>query len=153
MLKEGEEKIAKYWGKFKVKKVARLVNPVKCYSNEIGDAFFNPTLVKIEWEHSPSEDKNEFWFPYWISIGGKEKYGQKLGKLREEDNMSYLRLLHFVRNDREWLYISLHKFYNKNRNLLKTVALRIKGNLTPSSPPVETPLRFCNKIKGFIIYN
>ncbi len=76
MLKEGEEKIAKYWGKFKVKKVARLVNPVKCYSNEIGDAFFNPTLVKIEWEHSPSEDKNEFWSPYWISIRGKERYGQ-----------------------------------------------------------------------------
>jgi len=51
--------------------------------------------------------------------------------------MSYLRLLHFVRNDRGWLYILLHKFYNKKRNLLKTVALRVKGNLTPSSPPVK----------------
>ena len=50
--------------------------------------------------------------------------------------MSYLRLLHFVRNDREWLYIPLHKFYNKKRNLLKTVALRVRA---PSSPPKFAP--------------
>ena len=37
---------------------------------------FNPTLVKIEWEKPPSRDKNEFWFPYWMTIGVKEKYGQ-----------------------------------------------------------------------------
>ena len=51
--------------------------------------------------------------------------------------MSYLRLLRFARNDRDKkvLYISLHKLYNKKRNLLKTVALWAKGNLTPSSPP------------------
>lgn len=35
-----------------------------------------PTLVKIDWETSPSSDKNEFWFPYWVKIKGKEKYGQ-----------------------------------------------------------------------------
>jgi len=34
--------------------------------------------------------------------------------------------------DREELYISLYKLYNKKRNLLKTVALRVKGNLIPS---------------------
>ena len=76
MIKEGDEKAAKYWGKFRVKKVARLKNSVKCYSHEIGEALFNPTLVKIEWEHAPSEDKHEFWFPYWISVRGKERYGQ-----------------------------------------------------------------------------
>ena len=43
------------------------------------------------------------------------------------------------------LYISLHKFYKKKRNLLKTVALRVKGNLTPSSPPVA---RHCEPRRG-----
>jgi hypothetical protein len=76
MIKEGDEKAAKYWGKFKVKKVAHLMSPVKCYSHEIGEALFNPTLVKIEWENAPSEDRHEFWFPYWISVKGKERYGQ-----------------------------------------------------------------------------
>ena len=28
------------------------------------------------WEKHPSLDKNEFWFPYWMVVGGKEKYGQ-----------------------------------------------------------------------------
>jgi len=42
----------------------------------MGEALFNPTLVKIEWEKPPSEEKHEFWFPYWISIKGREKYGQ-----------------------------------------------------------------------------
>lgn len=42
----------------------------------MGTAFFDPTIVKIHWEIPPSEDKHEFWFPYWITIGGKEKYGQ-----------------------------------------------------------------------------
>lgn len=76
MIREGEEKTAKYWGKFRVKKVARLMKPVICYSQEIGEALFNPTLVKIEWESVPSDDKHEFWFPYWICIKGKERYGQ-----------------------------------------------------------------------------
>ena len=76
MIQEGQQKQAKYWGKFAVKKVARLRNPVECQCQEIGTAMFNPTLVKIEWEKPPSSDKNEFWFPYWMTIGGKEKYGQ-----------------------------------------------------------------------------
>ena len=38
--------------------------------------------------------------------------------------------------DGEWLYIPLYKVYNKKRNLLKTVTLQAKGNLTPSSPPI-----------------
>lgn len=76
MIQVGQKSKAKYWGKYTVQKVARLKNPVECQCEEVGTALFNPTLVKIEWEKSPSWDKHEFWFPYWITIGGKEKYGQ-----------------------------------------------------------------------------
>lgn len=35
-----------------------------------------PTIVQIEWKVPPSADNNEYWFPYWQKIQGKEKYGQ-----------------------------------------------------------------------------
>jgi hypothetical protein len=76
MIEVGQKKKAKYWGNFTIAKVAKLQNPVKCTCAEIGTALFEPTLVKIDWEQPPSEDRNELWFPYWISIHGKEKYGQ-----------------------------------------------------------------------------
>lgn len=76
MIQVGQKKKAKYWGDFSVNKVARLKKPVECQCKEIGTALFDPTIVKICWETPPSDDKNEFWFPYWITIGGKEKYGQ-----------------------------------------------------------------------------
>jgi hypothetical protein len=76
LIKEGKVSEAKYWGKFTVKKVLQLETPVKCNSAVKGDALFHPTLVRIEWEKAPSEDKNEFWFPYWMTLDGKEKYGQ-----------------------------------------------------------------------------
>lgn len=76
MIHVGDERKAKYWGRFKIRKIARLPEPVRCFSPEIGEASFNPTLTKIEWQVAPSEDKNEFWFPYWISIKGRERYGQ-----------------------------------------------------------------------------
>jgi hypothetical protein len=76
MIEEGDERKAKYWGKFKIQQIAKLSEPVRCFSKEIGEALFNPTLVKIEWQNAPSDDKHEFWFPYWISIKGKERYGQ-----------------------------------------------------------------------------
>ena len=44
-----------------------------------GKALFNPTMVKLEWDTPPSDDRNEFWFPYWITwadVDGKERYGQ-----------------------------------------------------------------------------
>ena len=47
-----------------------------CHSKEVGEVEFMPTIVKIDWATSPSADKNEFWFPYWVKIRGKEKYGQ-----------------------------------------------------------------------------
>ena len=76
MIQVGQEKKAKYWGSFSVSKVARLKKPVECQCKEIGIALFDPTIVKIYWETPPSKDKHELWFPYWITIGGKEKYGQ-----------------------------------------------------------------------------
>jgi hypothetical protein len=76
MIEAGQRKEVKYWGGFTVKNVARPGRPVECHSQEIGTAPCSPTLVKIQWEQAPSDDKNEFWFPHWITIGGKEKYGQ-----------------------------------------------------------------------------
>jgi hypothetical protein len=76
MIKKGQKKKAKYWGNFTVKKVAKLKSPILCYNKEVGEVGFMPTIVQIEWETAPSLDKNEFWFPYWVRIKGKEKYGQ-----------------------------------------------------------------------------
>ena len=76
MLKEGKKSKAKYWGNFKVEKIVKLDKPVKCLSAEKGEVDFSPTIVKISWEQNPSDDKHDLWFPYWIKIDGKEKYGQ-----------------------------------------------------------------------------
>jgi hypothetical protein len=73
---EGQKGKARYWGNYSVKKVAKLKSPVLCHSEQVGEVEFSPTIVQLEWEVSPSPDKNEFWFPYWIKIRGKEKYGQ-----------------------------------------------------------------------------
>lgn len=79
MIQEGHRSKAKDWGGYTVKKVARINEPVECYSIVKGKALFNPTMVKLEWDKAPSEDKNEFWFPYWITwieVDNKERYGQ-----------------------------------------------------------------------------
>jgi len=76
MIKVGKKTKAKYWGNFIVEKVVKLDQPVKCFSLEKGNVEFNPTLIKISWEQVPSGDKHDLWFPYWITIDGKEKYGQ-----------------------------------------------------------------------------
>jgi hypothetical protein len=76
MIKPGHKSKSNYWGPYEVIKVAKLVEPVVCHSDEKGEALFNPTLVKLKWEKPPSTDQHEFWFPYWISFAGKEKYGQ-----------------------------------------------------------------------------
>ena len=73
---EGRRGTAKYWGDYQVKKVAKLKTPVHCRSKQAGEVEFMPTIVQLEWETSPSSDTNEFWFPYWVRVGGKEKYGQ-----------------------------------------------------------------------------
>jgi hypothetical protein len=50
-----------------------------------------PTIVKIEWETSPSSDKNEIWFPYWVRIKGKEKYGQFAPMIGQEGLLQLLK--------------------------------------------------------------
>lgn len=90
MIKEGQRKKVKYWGHYTVKQVACLKRPVECTSDVVGTALFEPTIVKIEWEKSPSDDKHEFWFPYWITISGKQKYGQFAPMMGEN---SFLELL------------------------------------------------------------
>jgi hypothetical protein len=72
----GQRGKARYWGNYRVKKVAKLKSPVLCHSKQAGEVEFMPTIVQLEWETPPSSDNNEFWFPYWVKIGGKEKYGQ-----------------------------------------------------------------------------
>ncbi len=87
MIQEGHRSKATYWGMYTAKKVAGLNKPVECFSKEKGKALFNPVMVKLEWDNPPSDDKNEFWFPYWITwvdIDGKEKYGQSAPMIGEK---------------------------------------------------------------------
>jgi len=76
MIKVGQKKPTRYWGMRTVTKIARIKKPIECYNPMQGLVLFEPTIVQIEWEKPPSSDKNEFWFPYWITIGDKEKYGR-----------------------------------------------------------------------------
>ena len=76
MIRVGKKTRAKYWGNYTVEKVVKLDNPVRCFSVEKGNVDFNPTIIKISWDQVPSGDKHDLWFPYWITIDGKEKYGQ-----------------------------------------------------------------------------
>ena len=68
--------VRKYRGKRTFRKIAQLKKPVKCYNPVQGVVYFKPTIVQVEWETPPSGDTNEFWFPYWMTVDGKEKYGQ-----------------------------------------------------------------------------
>jgi hypothetical protein len=76
VIKKGYSSQAKYWGNYRVKDVVKLEKPIECFSQEKGKVLFNPTIVKLEWEVPPSKDKHDIWFPYWITIDNKEKYGQ-----------------------------------------------------------------------------
>lgn len=76
MIQKGKRSKAKYWGAYEVADVVKLDAPVRCYSAEKGGVDFNPTIVKLSWDQEPSGDKHDIWFPYWITIDGKEKYGQ-----------------------------------------------------------------------------
>ena len=76
MIKVGKRSKAKYWGAFEVQDLVTLDSPVRCFSTEKGEVDFNPTIVKLAWDRDPSGDKHDIWFPYWIKIDGKEKYGQ-----------------------------------------------------------------------------
>jgi hypothetical protein len=116
MIKEGQKKKARYWGNFTVKKVAKLESPVLCYSKEAGDVEFMPTIVQIEWETPPSTDPNEFWFPYWVKIRGKEKYGQFAPMIGKNGLLQLLK--EAIRQD----------FFDKHflRELLETVRTKLQ---------------------------
>ena len=83
MIKEGQRKKAKYWGEFTVEKVVQLKDPGTGYNKELGEVIFKPTLVQIRWEGRCPDDEYEFWFPYWITTKGKEKYGQYAPMMNE----------------------------------------------------------------------
>ena len=91
MIKEGYRSKAANWGNYTVRRVVRLNQPVECFSKDKGKALFNPTMVKLEWDIPPSGDKNEFWFPYWMTIGGKEKYGQFAPMIGEKTLLELLK--------------------------------------------------------------
>lgn len=84
MIQVGQQKKVKYWGGFSVSKVARLKKAVECQCEELGVALFNPIIVKICWENPPSRDKHEFWFPYLITISGKEYQPRAAPMIDEE---------------------------------------------------------------------
>ncbi len=89
MIKEGQQKRAKYWGEFKVTKVAQLKAPVSAYSDDVGEVLLSPTLVQIHWKGDP-DDEYGFWFPYWITTKGKEKYGQYAPMMDEHSLLELL---------------------------------------------------------------
>lgn len=76
MIEVGKRSKARYWGQYEAQGVVKLDVPVRCHSLEKGEIDFSPTIVKPTWAHKPSEDKHDIWFPYWVTVGGKEKYGQ-----------------------------------------------------------------------------
>jgi hypothetical protein len=76
VIEVGKRSKARYWGEYEVQGVVKLDVPVRCHSLEKGEVYFNPTIVKLAWAREPSGDKYDIWFSYWITPGGKEKYGQ-----------------------------------------------------------------------------
>jgi len=76
VIKTGKRSKAKYWGAYEIQDFVMLDHPVRCFSAEKGEVDFNPTIVKLSWDQEPSDDQHDIWLPYWITIDGKEKYGQ-----------------------------------------------------------------------------
>lgn len=119
MLNEGDEREAKYCGKYRVEKMVKLSKQVSCYCGEKGKALFNPVFLKIEWENPPSMDKNEFWFRYWITFEGKKgKYGQFAPIMNE--NVLLELLEEAIKKD----------YFNQNflKTLGKTITEKINSN-------------------------
>ena len=121
MIKEGQEKRARYWGEFTVKKVVRLTKPVVCHSDAKGKALFEPTLVQIGWEKAPSADKHEFWFPYWITwadIEERQRYGQGAPMIGEASLLELLQKAikegFFSNNFLQQLHKSINNKLNSN---------------------------------------
>jgi hypothetical protein len=116
MIKVGKKTKAKYWGNLTVQKVVQLDKPVKCLSSEKGEVSFNPTIVKISWEQDPSDDKHDLWFPYWITIDGKEKYGQFAPMIGQK---AFLELMMKAIDERYFDEEFLSKLHKKTSERLK----------------------------------
>ena len=94
MIKKGYRSKAKDWGNYTAKEVINLRKPVECYSKNKGKALFNPTMVKLKWDTPPSKDRNDIWFPYWITwadINNKERYGQYAPMIGEKAVLELLK--------------------------------------------------------------
>ena len=73
MIKEGQQRRTRYWGEYEVAKIVQLETPEVAHGTEVGKALFRYTLVQIHWK---GDGGYNFWFPYWATIKGKERYGQ-----------------------------------------------------------------------------
>lgn len=124
MIEEGKKSKAKYWGNYEVKKIIKLSKPVICQSEEVGKVEFMPTIIKLEWENTPSEDKHDLWFPYWITIHGKERYGQFAPMIGQK---AFLELLQGA--------IKNGLFEN---DFLEALKISINNKLSQNFPPPES---------------
>jgi len=66
-----DRKSGKVLWEFTIKKVVRLAEPER-FKSVRGSEEFDPLLILGEHK----DGKQEFWFPYWIAINGKWRYGQ-----------------------------------------------------------------------------
>jgi hypothetical protein len=66
-----DRKSGKVLWEFTIKKVVRLAEPER-FKSRRGSEEFDPHL--IFGEHK--DGKKELWFPYWIAINGRWRYGQ-----------------------------------------------------------------------------
>ena len=86
MIKPGQWRKAKYWGKFRINKVAEPPDPMVFDTPQWGRTRFRPTIAEIQWENG----SKEFWFPYWIGPEGKERYGQYAPMINEDTLLALL---------------------------------------------------------------
>jgi hypothetical protein len=91
VIEVGKRSKARYWGEYEVQGVVKLDAPVRCHSLEKGEIDFNPTIAKLAWAREPSGDRHDIWFPYRITIGGKERYGQYAPMIGQKALLDLLR--------------------------------------------------------------
>jgi len=87
MIKEGEQRKTRYWGEYEVTKVVQLEEPELAYSAVVGEARRKYTFVQIRWK---ADGQYKLWFPYWVTIKGKERYGQYAPMMSEASLLELL---------------------------------------------------------------
>jgi hypothetical protein len=53
VITEGQRGKARYWGNYRVRKVAKLKSPVLCHGKQAGEVEFMLTIIQLEWEIPP----------------------------------------------------------------------------------------------------